>query len=70
VPPVVETIEYDPNRSSTNSPLNTKGRGSEGILLRLGAECGEQVLSGRGVEIKTGNALRSQRYPSVRFVHI
>ena len=69
VPAVVETIEYDPNRSSRIALLKYKDGERRYIIAPSGLNVGEQVFSGRGVEIKTGNALPLTEIPLGTFVH-
>ncbi len=69
IPAVVETIEYDPNRSARIALLKYKDGERRYILLPAGVAVGEELVSGRGSEIKTGNALPLSDIPLGSFIH-
>lgn len=69
VPALVETIEYDPNRSSRIALLKYRDGERRYIIAPLGLKVGEVVVSGSGVEIKTGNALPLTEIPLGTFIH-
>lgn len=69
VPAIVETIEYDPNRSSLIALLKYRDGERRYILAPSGLKSGEDVISGPGVEIKTGNALPLSEIPLGTFIH-
>lgn len=69
VPAIVETIEYDPNRSSLIALLKYKDGERRYILAPSGLKAGEDVISGPGVDIKTGNALPLSEIPLGTFIH-
>lgn len=69
VPAVVETIEYDPNRSARIALLKYRDGERRYILAPLGLRVGEDVISGSGIEIKTGNALPLNELPLGTFIH-
>lgn len=51
----VAGIEYDPNRSANIALLHYADGEKRYILAPLGLKTGDQVISGAGVEIRTGN---------------
>jgi large subunit ribosomal protein L2 len=69
VPAVVATIEYDPNRSSRIALLHYKDGDKRYMLLPTGLKVGDEVVSGRGAEIKIGNALPMSDLPLGTFMH-
>jgi len=69
VPAVVETLEYDPNRSARIALLKYRDGERRYIVAPLGLKVGDDVLSGSGVEIKTGNALPLKEIPLGTFIH-
>lgn len=69
VPAVVETIEYDPNRSARIALVKYRDGERRYILAPLGLKVGDQVASGDSVDIKTGNALPIRSIPLGTFVH-
>jgi large subunit ribosomal protein L2 len=69
VPAVIETIEYDPNRSARIALLKYKDGERRYIILPTGMNVGDELLSGKGAEIKTGNALPLSDIPLGTFIH-
>lgn len=69
IPAVVETIEYDPNRSARIALLKYKDGERRYILLPAGVAVGEELVSGKGSEIKIGNALPLSDIPLGSFIH-
>jgi large subunit ribosomal protein L2 len=69
VPAVIDTIEYDPNRSAKIALLKYKDGEKRYIILPAGMNVGEEVVSGKGAEIKTGNALPLSDIPLGTFIH-
>jgi large subunit ribosomal protein L2 len=69
VPAIIETIEYDPNRSARIALLKYRDGERRYIVLPAGMNVGDEVLSGNGVEIKTGNALPLSDIPLGTFIH-
>ncbi len=69
VPALVETIEYDPNRSARIALLKYRDGERRYIIAPVGLKVGDEVLSGSGVEIKTGNALPLNEIPLGTFLH-
>jgi large subunit ribosomal protein L2 len=69
VPAVVATIEYDPNRSARIALLNYKDGEKRYIILPVGLSVGDEIVSGKGAEIKVGNALPLSEMPLGSFIH-
>ena len=69
VPAVVATIEYDPNRSARIALLNYKDGEKRYIILPVGLSVGDEIVSGKGAEIKIGNALPLSEMPLGSFIH-
>lgn len=69
VPANVETIEYDPNRSARIALLKYRDGEKRYIIAPSGLQVGDEVVSGRGAEIKTGNALPLGDMPLGTFIH-
>ncbi|MBI4654957.1 MAG: 50S ribosomal protein L2 [Nitrospirae bacterium] len=69
IPCVVESIEYDPNRSGRIALLKYKDGERRYILAPAGLKAGDSLTSGQNVEIKVGNALPLETIPLGTFVH-
>jgi large subunit ribosomal protein L2 len=69
VPAKVGTIEYDPNRSSRIALLKYKDGEKRYIIAPSGLQVGDEILSGKGAEIKIGNALPLSDIPLGTFIH-
>jgi len=65
----VATIEYDPNRSARIALLNYQDGEKRYMLAPAGLQVGEEVVSGKGAEIKLGNALPLSDMPLGTFIH-
>lgn len=69
VPAMVETIEYDPNRSARIALLKYKDGERRYIIAPVQLQVGDEVLSGKGADIKIGNALSLRDIPLGTFIH-
>ncbi len=69
IPAVVKTIEYDPNRSANIALLSYADGAKRYILAPVGLNVGDTVVSGKGADIKVGNALRFEDIPVGTMVH-
>lgn len=69
IPAVVESIEYDPNRSARIALLKYKDGEKRYIVAPSGLKVGDGVISGKGAEIKAGNALPLHDMPLGTFIH-
>ena len=66
---VVQTVEYDPNRSSRISLLQYADGEKRYILWPNGLKVGEEILAGPDAEIKLGNALPLRNIPAGVTIH-
>ncbi len=69
VPAVVDSIEYDPNRSARIALLVYSDGEKRYIIAPLGLQVGDRVMSGEDAEIDLGNALSLERIPTGTMVH-
>ncbi|WP_173917954.1 50S ribosomal protein L2 [Halobacillus sp. Marseille-Q1614] len=69
IPGRVATIEYDPNRSANIALINYVDGEKRYILAPKGLKVGNEILSGQGADIKTGNALQLKDIPVGTIVH-
>ncbi len=69
VPATVAAIEYDPNRTCRIALLHYHDGEKRYILAPKGLQAGDQVTSGRGSEIRPGNAMALRYIPVGTVVH-
>lgn len=69
IPAVVETVEYDPNRTAFIALLKYADGERAYILAPDGIEVGQQIQSGAEAPIEVGNATTLARIPQGSFVH-
>ena len=69
VPARIESIEYDPNRTTYIALLLYKDGERRYILCPQGLVVGSEVISGSDVEISIGNSLPLENIPVGRVVH-
>lgn len=69
IPGVVNSIQYDPNRSANIALLFYKDGEKRYILAPLGLSKGDTVISGTNVDIKAGNTLPLANIPVGTMVH-
>jgi large subunit ribosomal protein L2 len=69
IPARVSTIEYDPNRSARIALLHYKDGEKRYIVAPAGLRVGDEIMSGKGVEIKVGNTLPLNDMPLGTFIH-
>ena len=69
VPAKVQSIEYDPNRSARIALLKYIDGEKRYIVAPQGIKVGDELLSGEGVEIKTGNAMALKVIPLGTVIH-
>ena len=69
IPARVATIEYDPNRSANIALLNYADGEKRYIIAPKGLTVGTTVISGKGADIKVGNALELKDIPEGTFIH-
>ncbi|HXK83435.1 MAG TPA: 50S ribosomal protein L2 [Clostridiales bacterium] len=69
VPAVVQTIEYDPNRTAHIALIQYEDGEKSYILAPEGLKVGDTVVVGPDADIKVGNALPLANIPVGTFVH-
>ncbi len=69
IPAKVETVEYDPNRTSFIALLCYADGERRYILAPLGLQKGDVVISGEDADIKAGNCLPLSAIPVGTLVH-
>ncbi|MCP3029567.1 50S ribosomal protein L2 [Halobacillus sp. A5] len=69
IPGRVATVEYDPNRSANIALINYVDGEKRYILAPKGLKVGNEIISGQGSDIKTGNALQLKDIPVGTIVH-
>lgn len=69
IPAVVETIEYDPNRTAHIALLKYRDGERRYITAPVGLKVGDEVISGSGVDVKVGNAMPLSEIPLGTFIH-
>ena len=69
IPAKVETVEYDPNRSSHIALLCYADGERKYIIAPKGISVGEELLSGNEAPFKVGNSLPSKNIPVGSTVH-
>ena len=65
----VKTIEYDPNRNVRISLVVYADGEKRYILTPEGLKVGDKIISGKEVDIKTGNALPLENIPLGTMIH-
>ena len=63
IPAVVQTIEYDPNRSANIALIQYEDGVKSYIIAPNGLKVGDKVVSGEGADIKPGNAMLISQIP-------
>lgn len=66
---IVETIEYDPNRSARIALLKYIDGERRYILAPVGIKVNDELMSGDTVEIREGNAMLLKNIPLGTFIH-
>ncbi len=69
IPATVKSIQYDPNRSANIALLVYADGEKRYILAPVGLNAGDKVVSGKGADIKVGNALALSDIPVGTVVH-
>lgn len=69
IPAVVQTIEYDPNRSANIALIQYEDGVKAYILAPNGLTVGTELLSGEGADIKPGNAMEIAQIPVGTLIH-
>jgi large subunit ribosomal protein L2 len=69
VPATVQTVEYDPNRSSRIALVQYTDGEKRYIIAPQGIEVGQTIVSGAGVPPEVGNALPLSSIPLGTIIH-
>ena len=69
IPGIVETIEYDPNRSPRIALILYKDGERRYILAPEDLKVGDEVMSGEKVEPRVGNCMPLKSIPTGQFIH-
>ena len=69
IPGRIETVEYDPNRSSRIALITYADGEKRYILQPLGVKVGDTLVSGDAVDILPGNALPLKNIPLGTMIH-
>jgi large subunit ribosomal protein L2 len=69
MPAVVQTVEYDPNRSANIALIKYEDGTLSYIIAPVGLNVGDTVVSGTGADIKPGNCLPIENIPVGTFIH-
>ncbi len=69
IPAIVQTIEYDPNRSARIALLFYKDGEKRYIIAPQGLQVGQEIVSGRGVAPEVGNTMYLNEIPFGTVVH-
>lgn len=69
VPAIVQTIEYDPNRSSRIALVEYKDGEKRYIIAPEGVKVGQEINSGKGVAPEVGNAMFLSDIPLGTIIH-
>jgi large subunit ribosomal protein L2 len=69
VPATVQTVEYDPNRSSRIALVQYTDGEKRYIIAPQGIEVGQTIVSGAGVAPEVGNALPLSSIPLGTIIH-
>ena len=69
IPGKVRSIEYDPNRSSRIALVAYADGEKRYIIAPLGLQVGDEIISGKRVEIKPGNTMPLRNMPQGTLIH-
>lgn len=69
IPSVVESIEYDPNRSARIALLKYVDGERRYIIAPVGIKVGDRLMSGEDVELRDGNAMPLKNIPLGTIIH-
>jgi len=69
VPGVIQTIEYDPNRTARIALVNYKDGEKRYIIAPQGLKVGQEIVSGQGVSPNIGNTLFLSEVPFGTMLH-
>jgi len=69
IPCVVESIEYDPNRSARIALVKYEDGERRYMIAPLGIKVGDRLMSGEDVELRDGNAMPLKNIPLGMIIH-
>jgi len=69
IPAVVETIEYDPNRSGRIALVKYSDGERRYIVVPIGLKVGDKIIAADEAEIKPGNAMPLKNIPVGTVIH-
>ncbi|MGE4282948.1 MAG: 50S ribosomal protein L2 [Clostridia bacterium] len=69
IPASVLTIEYDPNRTANIALVEYEDGEKRYIIAPLGLKAGDTIVSGKGSDIKPGNAMALSDMPVGTIIH-
>jgi large subunit ribosomal protein L2 len=69
IPAVVERLEYDPNRTANVALLKYADGERRYIIAPRGVHAGDELMSGSGAPIRSGNALALRNIPVGSVIH-
>lgn len=69
VPGVINSIEYDPNRTARIALVFYKDGEKRYIIAPNGLQVGQEIISGKGVEPEVGNAMYLSEMPLGTVIH-
>lgn len=66
---IVQTLEYDPNRSAFIALVQYEDGEKSYIIAPNGVKVGDKIIAGENADIKPGNALPLNNIPTGTFIH-
>ena len=69
MPATVKTLEYDPNRTAFIALVQYEDGEKRYIIAPIGLKVGDTIISGKGADIKPGNALSLTDIPVGTIIH-
>ncbi len=69
IPAVVERLEYDPNRSANIALLKYRDGERRYIIAPRGVSVGDELMSGTGAPIRSGNSMTLRSVPVGSIIH-
>ncbi|MDD4699128.1 MAG: 50S ribosomal protein L2 [Oscillospiraceae bacterium] len=69
MPATVKTLEYDPNRTAFIALVQYEDGEKRYIIAPIGLKVGDTIISGKGADIKPGNALSLTDIPVGTVIH-
>jgi large subunit ribosomal protein L2 len=69
IPAIVERLEYDPNRSANIALLKYRDGERRYIIAPRGVSAGDELMSGTGAPIRSGNSMSLRNLPLGSVIH-